>query len=73
MNKKVVSVLKEVREKLGLSTIQMSKELGYKSEAHVWLVEKGYRNGTLLLCKRLIEVAEKAGIKGITLDKLLSD
>lgn len=67
-------LIKEIRLKLGLSTPQLSERLGFKSKAHVWLVEKGIREPSILMCKRLIKLCkEERVMMNLTIDKLRGD
>jgi transcriptional regulator with XRE-family HTH domain len=63
-------IFKEVRKKIGVSTPRLSEMLGYKSKAVIWLIERGYRKPSILMCRRLIKVAHDAGVE-LTMDELL--
>jgi DNA-binding transcriptional regulator YiaG len=68
----VAQIVKEVRKKTGVSTRKFSGMLGFKSKSHVWLVETGRRNPSVLMCKRLIKIAQEYNMI-LTMDMLLGE
>jgi len=63
-NKDVPKLIKELREKLGLTQEQFAQKVGVTfSTINNW--EKGTRNPHPFLFQRLLEIAEEAGLKHI--------
>ncbi|MBA7620531.1 hypothetical protein ES703_27881 [subsurface metagenome] len=63
-NKNVPKLIKELREKLGLTQEQFAQKVGVTfSTINNW--EKGTRTPHPFLFQRLLEIAEEAGLKNI--------
>ncbi len=73
MSVKAIKLIKKLRKDLGLSTPQLSEQLGFKSKSTIWLIESGRREPSLLICRRLIKLARENGIQSLTIDKLMED
>lgn len=66
-------LLIRLRENLGLSRPELSKLLGFKSTAYVWLLEKNLRHPSIATCKKIIKVARHNLFEEWTMDMLLDD
>jgi hypothetical protein len=68
----IENILSELQDKLGLTMHGLSKRLGFKSTAHVFLLKKGDRVPTLATCKKIIDLCEENNIP-VSIDMFYKD
>ncbi len=64
-------LIKHIKKELSLTSPQLGRQLGYKCAGHIWFVESGTRQPSILMCKRLIWFSHDYLNMNITIDELL--
>jgi hypothetical protein len=63
----VKEIFDEMEQKIGVSTYQLGKMLGFKSPSHIYRLKNGIRTPNIQNANKIIRLAKKVGMD-ITLE-----